>query len=494
VESQKGITRPRREPGGPRFAEPFGEDDAPRARLGRHWCVADAGEYLPEGWEREPLPGGCVFAAHPWARVEVRRSASAVAVSVGVAVDPLSPHEQLVDAIDLEVTGAALRQALVAALKRFGGMYTVILSCPEGTWLSSDPAGMAQVFHLPGRAASSVGLLGAVQRDHDIDAQFPLRGYDDWYTGSTTPYRNVRVLLANHLLDLQTGDSCRFWPTADFPKLDRDDGIGAMAYLLRGMVDAAATQGPLLASITGGRDSRVCLAALRDRRSETEFFTLRAAQVKACDLEIPEELARKHELRHSFVESPPPEPWLLKLYDESASWMVAGGPREVAEGCRRVASPRYIHVNGNLAAIAKSYFWAHPWPRGVWRRALAKDFVTKAPCIWSGVDEWLASLPDLEPTTIYNLMYFEQKGGRYSGLRDTASGLFFDSFPPFNHRDIFGTLCGLQRRDQYGGRLLRELVGALWPDLLETRYCPVTRSWGAYVPKRWKQVARRLVG
>ena len=443
----------------------------------------------PAGWSGRPLGLGLVLFAHPDLRMETNDDGSRGLSVLGIAVDPDAPAESLTSA------GPDLPEPeLIHRMLRYGGSYVVVRHGPTGVELFTDPGGMMQVFYKEGRVASTPTLLPALQRDREIDRSFPLRGPDDWYPGSLVPYVGVRALLANHRLDVPSGERVRFWPRGSAPPLASEEGIERIAELLAGMVRGAMRAGPLLCSLTGGRDSRVILAATRVLRDEVEYFTLRSARVKRCDLEIPARLAQRFNLAHGFVDAPPPELWLRELYDEGSASMIAGAARDVIEGCRRVSGPDYVHLNGNLGALTKSFFWPSPHPRTLSERALIKEFVNRPECVRRAVGEWRETLPAMPASAAYNLMYLEQRGGRYAGLRDTASGLFFQSFAPFCQREIFETICALPESEQRAGRILTRLVDELWPDLAETPYCPVTRTWGAYLPKRWKAWLRRVIG
>jgi len=438
------------------------------------------------------MPAGFVLWTHPELRQQAIASPRAALIVLGLAIDPEAPTESL--CARMEKDPELSERTLLRELASFGGMYVVLRSDDTGVRLYTDPGAMAPVFFGRGRAASSPTLLPDLRRDPEIDRQYTLSGSDDWYPGGLTPWREVSALLANHRLDVASGERMRFWPTCGPEAIGHREGVERAGALLRGMIDGARHAGEPILSLTGGRDSRVLLAASRPWKEELSYFTIRAKGVKACDLEIPARLAADHGLRHEFVDAPAADAWLTELYDELSAGLVTGAPREIIEGCRRVSGPRTIHLNGNLGAITKSFFWPGPQPRRVSQRALTKEFVNKAPCIREGIAEWMQSLPELPPAVAYNLMYLEQRGSRYAGIRDSASSLFFESCAPFNHRGVFEAVCGLPADVQWGGGLLVDLVEAMWPELLAVPYCRVTRNWGTFVPKRVKEGAKRLLG
>lgn len=466
-----------------RYADPLTEDRAAALRLRRQWVVRADGNGIDVNWCQIPLRSGTTLLHHPDSRVTRVEGEGWGAVILGAAVTT-----------DLRSTLAAQLQRLliddedvtVETLHKLAGTYVVIRHSDTTVRIYTDPAGMMPVFFRESDAASTPTLLSPLYRDQDLEARFRFGRDNDWYPWTLTPFVGVHALPANHVLTLPGGRMERFWPTEQPPGLEAVEGVTQIAQLLRSITTAATELGPLLCSLTGGRDSRVNLAALGERASSVEFFTVRGDGVAACDVKIPTQLAGDFGLDHRFVDNRAAREWLVALYDEMTAGMAVGGRRDVIGAAASIASSRYLHLNGNLGALAKSFFWHTRNPRVVRSSALAKEFTDRPPEIMTAINEWLASVPELDPPTTYNLMYLEQRGGRWMGVGEAASNLFYDSITPFCSREVFESLCGLPVSTQYGGDLLTQLVYTLWPELLSIEYCRARRNWSGYVPRSLK--------
>jgi len=467
--------------------------DVQRLRFRRQWAILKEGDRHPEGWPVLSLSGGRRLWLHPDLRIKRAAGSQGRLVLLGLAVIPSSPHADLQRELALCIEANHPDQALIGLLHRLAGTYVLLWDQPPKLTIYTDPAGMMGVYYGAGRAASTPSLLPNAEPDLALHVEFPFGGANDWYPGSLCPFLGVRALFANHRLDLDSGEISRFWPLSPVEPRSRETALPEICDLLRGTVAGLLPQGTVCCSITGGRDSRVSLAAARPHVEEIQFFTLRGPGVKACDIRYGVELARRFQLNYSIVDIPEPEPWLLSLYDELSAGMAVGSRREIVSACVELAGPDVIHLNGNLGAITKSFFWPSPRPQLVDRNALAKEFTAKPPRILAAIDEWKATLPALPPTMAYNLMYLEQRGGRWMGPGETASCLFFDSTSVFASREVFELVNAFPLAEQYGGRLLVDFVDVLWPDLLSVPYCHVTRNWGTYLPKQFKEwIKRRL--
>ncbi|MEM7262854.1 MAG: hypothetical protein AAF488_12755 [Planctomycetota bacterium] len=351
---------------GLRYAEPLLEAEE-RFRFRRQWSIGPADDALREGWVRHALPDGQVLDGHPDLRVtEVSIEGGTVWV-LGLAVRPVAA-----DPTDLGWAGVSATDsdAIERAVYGLAGQYVVLVASDRDDVPSvrvyTDPGAMMQVYYNDeGRIASTPSLFPGVTRDSEVDREYPLRGTDDWYPGSLCPYVGIRSLIANHVLDVQSGTIHRFWPKRAPDAMDAPTGIAAGGAILSGMMRGFVESAPVLLSLTGGRDSRVNLAAARELVDRIETFTIRSPKVKRCDLDAPAAMADRWGLDHRFVDVVPANPSVVALYDEISADMALGSRREILGACAEVASSRYVHVSGNLGAITKSFFWPSSRPKSV---------------------------------------------------------------------------------------------------------------------------------
>ena len=118
---------------------------------------------------------------------------------------------------------------------------------------------------------------------------------------------------------------------------------------------------------------------------------------------------------------------------------------------------------------------------------------SKPPQIREAFDEWYSTVEHLSPTTIYNLAFAEQLEGRWQGMGETASNIFYESFTPFCNRTIIETICSLPNEKIHGGTLRSEIIERLWPELLETRFSKPGFFLSKYLPRAVKDQAKYLL-
>ena len=113
-----------------------------------------------------------------------------------------------------------------------------------------------------------------------------------------------------------------------------------------------------------------------------------------------------------------------------------------------------------------------------------RDFLRPGTTTKEGITYWRETLSDIDNATIlYNLFYLEQRGGRWIAAGENCSRLFYETFTPFNHRDIFSHICCLPLELQRSGTLLKLLVKNMAPELLDVPYCTARRNWTKYIPE-----------
>ncbi len=470
-------------------ARPVSPEDVNAVRLRRQWVISrDAAPPLPS-WRGVELNGRYSLWHHPETRLMRASAPGSLLLVIGV---PLVEGGLSALRDELPRVAAGPMEGIAAFLHGVAGTYVLLHATASEVTLYTDPAGMLAAFRGHGRVASTPSLLGPLERDTRLDAAFPFQPGNDWYPGDLTPFVGVRAVSANHALAIEADTSWRFWPVEESPRIGHREAVERLASVLRRNVAATTEQGVALCSVTGGKDSRVNVAASREHLDEVAFFTLRREEEATCDVEVATELARTGALDHRVVTASPPPAWLTALYDEMTQGLSIGARREVIGGVNQLAGPDRIHINGLLGELAQARYWPSRNPSEVHSRVFRKNFLDSPPPVASAFERWLASVPDLAPTTTYSLLFLEQRAARHSSIGETASTLFFDGVTPFCSREVFELICGSPAASQVQGRIPLDLVEEMWPELAKVPYCRPRRRWTRHLPRRVRSVANTV--
>lgn len=463
--------------------------DLERLRYRRHWALLQRHDIMRWGWPQIPLDGDLRLSHHPDLRVKTYGdTASTRIVALGMPIAPCSP-----DSVD-DLLRRALNDGhreLLRNLVSLAGVYAIILSSPGSCRIYTDPAGLMGVYYSSGRAASTPTLLPGCTRDASVDGLFRCNDVDDWYPGSLCPYLGVKALLANHWLDVGSGQVQRFWPVNEPPRLNTGEAVAQACNVLQKMMEGIVSGGKSMLSLTGGRDSRVVLAATRSLVNSVSLFTIQADGTAPDDITIPSQIAERFHLNHRIIRNEAAPVDVLKLYDEASAGMSVGARREIVGACWKLADTDFIHVGGTLGEVARAYYWPTVLPKRVTDNDLNPVLVNRSAPVRNALREWHDSVPDLSPATVFNLLYLEQRGGRWAGTGLAASNLFFESAALFSSRELFTAICGIDPAVQKSGQLPVAFVRNMWPELLDVSFGSTSRWWGRCLPKRMKVGFRR---
>lgn len=470
------------------------EEQYNHIRLRRQWYLGKTAPKITIDWKSIQITNEYTLYFHKDQKVSLNSNKGMKTVVIGIAID----IDNIGSASKFSSTDNANSfNSINNTVKKLGGSYVVIASSEQNIRIYNDPSGMMGVYFADGQAASSPTLLSPLIENDKILKDFTFGPGNDWYTGSATPYTGVKKLIPNCALDLTSNSFTRFWPKyedlnpgGEKPELILDK----ITYLLRAMMTGVASQGKVLCSITGGQDSRVVLAASKNHWKNFSFFTLRGDWIQQGDIHYASMIAHKAKLAHQFYDIIPNEKWLDELYNEIGANESIGTRRSIASTCLRLAGQDTIHVNGNLGALCKSYYWHNKHPKTFKADAVSRDFTKPGKITMHGIAEWSKTLTHVtDPATLYNLFYLEQRAGRWISAGENCSRLFYESYTPFNHRDFFSLVSSLPLDMQYGGNILKELVRRMAPELSTIPYCKARRNWSKYIPEKIKQRIRKFV-
>ncbi|NCB43414.1 MAG: hypothetical protein EOM59_12465 [Clostridia bacterium] len=460
----------------------------------RQWILSKNVQNKTANWLSIKVDNEHILQYQKDAKVQIINTSIGLFALIGIVTD-LDGELKNLDVVSEEQLDEDLLHERIA--RKLGGTYVLIFTKNNDLTVYNDPAGLMGVYYdKTGRAASSPNLLTPLLPDLLVENSFRFSKGNDWYTGSTTPYSGVKKLFPNCSLELKTGRIKRYWPKPSdfqFTHNTTDGKIQKICDLLKGGISSALAQGQVLCSITGGQDSRVVLAACKDSWQAIDFFTIKADWVARDDISLAALLAKTTSINHKFIDYASTPAWLDELYNEIGANESIGARREIAGTCLQLEGHNKIHINGNLGALCKSYYWHNTHPKEFKISAVTRDFIDPGKIIFDGISEWVSTIVEIkEAHILYNLFYLEQRGGRWISAGENCSRLFYESFTPFNHREIFCLISSLPLELQCSGKLLKIFVQKLAPELLHVSYCRTRRKYSKYIPEKFKNKLRKL--
>lgn len=440
------------------------------------------------GWKRLAAGPLLQITAHPGLSLCRRTEGDRALTLIGFVLDPLRPQ-----ATDAEILSGLLDEfgsvaTLIRATQRLGGRWLLVAQQAERRFLFNDPLGLRQAFYTdpqqrdgalwvmsqPGLMAESLGLtvdpLALDYRDWRL-----AKGHAEYmWPGSRGPFREIRHLLPNHYLDLDTGRCHRFWPHSRLHPVSVDDAIDRLAERVPQLLRAAANRGDLVLGLTAGIDSRLLLAAAKSIREQISCVSVRQAWMPAdhADLAIPARLSRRLGVRHDLI---------------AVAKSMSGDFREIYA---RSVFLAHEHYGADVEALVRHYGCAKAVATGsgseVGRGARFRippfdgrpspEFLAMRemgglhPFTIESLREWHAGVPGDCGIGLLDLFEWELGHGNWLAMTQLEFDIAWrEIFTPFNCRDVLSTLLAAPRRclRPPACSIYHAVIERLWPQTLD---------------------------
>jgi hypothetical protein len=431
------------------------------------------------GWREVEIAPALRLTAHPDLAVAIADGNDARLAMLGEVVDPAEPS----------ATNAQIAERLVglderdlfAALRPLAGRWAVVSRRGDSALLVHDAGGQQQVHFGAGWCCTQPGLVAA-ELGWELDPRFVeitqsydfLRQHDYWLAGDASFYRECRLLTPNHVLDLNSGESRRYWPVRPGGRIALADAASRGAAIIAGTMAGMAARSPVTIPVTAGVDSRVTLAASRAVTSRCFFYTHKSPKAQ-YDVDIPAALLAKLGLEHHVLERP------TTMDAEFGALLRRNHPlTHEFWGC----NAQEVYATGRLDDHIRAISLVSEVGRDFYGRKRGMSITAKNLAATAGLGEsalvleslqgWIDGLGDSQGYDPLDLFYWEQRVGCWASLQCPQWAMVQDSFSPFNCRELLEVMLAVdlvdRARPEY--RLHKRMIEILWPETLDAPFNP----------------------
>ena len=366
-----------------------------------------------------------------------------------------------------------------------GGRYAVIVGCGEDVRFYQDACSVRTVYYSlkSDVAASHLSLLADHVR-HEIDPlakKMPgLAVLFDY-----TPYSDVKAIIPNHCLFFFEKRQERFFPRAEnkYMELTDDERIERVEQLWKGQLEQYLKKYKhFIFSISGGKDSRVSMAMIREHVNEIKSFTYYTPKkrILRIDYQIVKLMLRDLTMNHTFylkddnVTLSAEEKAIINknAYVTHAHWLIPFYNEQFPE-------IDTMHLRSNVSGIARAHFIEEGKEESrlqdvieliysIQLHGQKKAVLEEKDKIEAIVDDGLKQLGYTEPMFGYHLldMYlWEIRTGRWFPEVMNETDAAFDTFIPYNLRALLEIALSFDVKKRRAGYLDLELINRNWPVL-----------------------------
>lgn len=350
----------------------------------------------------------------------------------------------------------------------------------EEVLVRTDPAAMMGVVYNPGQQilASSPTILSHFEEQQpDPEVRGALAGGrgEVWFPLCLTPYLGVRRLLPNHALALNSWTVKRVFPLPGGtgrhgdPGLEPEKAIARLGDILRTNIKALLDDGHRIAQLTGGRDSRIVLAASREWHQQMQFQTVVLDQYSCrLDCHIAADIAERFDLNYRQL------PFIKPSKEELAGWLHRVGhcvEDTVASMCTtaRVHDSQSHELTGTCGEALRAPYWyssdadLHSLSA---ESLLNRMGLTINPFTVGLAEKWLAGLPEgMSVGNVLEFAYAEIRAAGWAGPTLYGHELSLPSISPFNCGQYYREILAIPESYRGDKKVIPALMDYLWPEL-----------------------------
>lgn len=431
----------------------------------------------------------------------IARSESASVLVVGTATFVPPCADQAEATADLQAIAETLHAALVESQEHFldaldylGGRFAIIVEVDGLYRVFHDAHGTRTIYYDEDRQAFSTHahLLASLNGAEPCGSD-DLKAARSWaalplsFAWDETPYPTIRALLPNHVLELESKHTFRYFPRERnrFSGLSFEERASEINRLWLGQMSAfAQSSDRFFVSLSGGLDSRVVLAALREHKDRVDAFTYFTnngtgnwAQAMQMDRDLSREVLALANVNHvpivhgqgaKFTEED------KAIADKNS--LVEHGRWLVARYVENFGNSTGLHFRGNTQETIRSYYGSTKQrdPMDL-VKGLMSSRLKSVNLDDSDIKDYEAKLDStlkqfgypnaLHDFVASDMFYWEIRMGRWLAEIYNETDPAFDSISPMNMRAIVELGLAGSEDERRSGIMFTELIDRNWPEL-----------------------------
>jgi hypothetical protein len=438
-------------------------------------------------WGKTKIGSSLCLMTHPDLNVCQVNHENQSLTLIGYMLDPDDSNASDIDITNRLMSEVSDFDRLLEGTYKFGGRWILIADDGKLVRLFHDAFGLRQVFYTdanytsqiwcasqPRMIAEHLGFGEDLRAINFINAS-KQRDAEYWWPGDSCPYNEIRHLLPNHYLNLNSGSSCRYWPNRPWKKLPLEEAVEKTAKTLQGLMESISSRYDLAVSLTAGWDSRVVLAASRGIRNKVSYVTVRQGGMPEnhADIAVSSLLAENLGLKHDIVVAPPAmDGTFMSIFQKNVSFShKKWGPD--AQAILEYNLHRRVTVTGSVSEVARCFY--RPRARQITPQSLSSLVMGDDIFAIKPFENWIRGTHDTFNYDRFDLFYWEQRCGNWLAMCQSEFDIAWkDIFTPFNCRELVVNMLAVDEkyRKPPTCELYKEIMSHLWPEVLHFPFNP----------------------
>ncbi|WP_266078607.1 hypothetical protein [Haladaptatus caseinilyticus] len=304
--------------------------------------------------------------------------------------------------------------------------------------------------------------------------------------GDKTLFQNVRCVLPNHVLDV---DTKRVTRRPLFPPEDHQSTAQYIGDLLSGAMEAFNDEYDLLTAITAGRDSRTILACSKDIVHDITWYTFSDWSTdEHPDVTIPKRIAAEHGFDYSVYHPRAVTDGFRTALEDYLCWTRDLPKTKNVQFLYNNYDPATnLYITGNGPIYKLNYTLPNDGADVIQHACDVLQYPDDD-FIMSEIEEWLPGAIDYAekygiPPMI--LLYWELRMGRWGALAPREKDIAIRGISPFSNYNLLLAALNVDtvRLSPPDYDLINSIIRAKWPVLQKYPVNPSTNALKATVAR-----------
>ncbi|MBD3626491.1 hypothetical protein [Cyclobacterium sp.] len=438
-----------------------------------------APNWTDESWNKENIGDFFLF-CHPKLNLTKKETNISSFFLLGYVHDwefPEQSNQKIVEGLDIDVSIIDL----IYQLSKLSGDFVVIYQSDGEIFLFNDACGQKEVYYdvnyqnfgsQPKLLAEVVDLVP--HEDEDSINFFKSIEFSKkkHFVNEFTHVKNVKHLLPNHYLDLNSKTTVRFFPL--FPREERPlkEVAQKAAVMIKGYLKSIAYRSDLALAVTGGFDSRTLFLASLEVKEKCKYYVFKHKNMdhNHYDIVLPKKITAIYQQKLHVIEED-----AIEFVEDTTNFSQSVDFPSTSTISADAFKGR-VYINGNIYEIARNSF-------GYQKNATAADLAfkigfNKQNLPIKGYERWLKDKPGFKKQGYHylDLFYWEERMGIWlSKGRTEMNAMGKTVKSPFNSRALIELLLSVKRKDRdvHFNKLQKEIIRILSDNNPEIMAMPV---------------------
>ncbi|WP_166626550.1 hypothetical protein [Jeotgalicoccus sp. S0W5] len=384
------------------------------------------------------------------------------------------------------------KETFLDTLDFIGGRYVVIIGTDNNAEIYTDATAMRSVYYANdyNLVASHFNLLKDLIPTNPLDLGMKYATVS--FTYDKSPAENIKSLMPNFKLNFNDKNISRFFPRQNnkYKEMPIDDKYLLFEKLWKDQINYCInTYDDIAFSLTGGNDSRISLAMLKDHKDKIRMFTYAAVDKSEevqnrtqasydIDRVILEKMKANLDLNHEFYFFKNNKYHLSDDASKAVSKNVfrSHGKFLVPYYMQSFPKEKSLHIRANLLEIGRSYLISPTTENSI--QSINDSYVLYVLGKYKGNTEDIDDLKEyandmneqyysFEPFDyqLLDLAFWESRMGRWHAEIVNETDIAFQSYIPYNMRALIDISLSFPYETRKSIKFFRDLINRNYPVL-----------------------------